>query len=114
MTQDTHNLRLQRAQEVDDVLLFLSRERIEPLDDLIRFTSLASVSFDRLHEIRCSSVVEEKETLSHPQRGAVRNSSAPAPPCVIPSDSPFPMLWTRRSEYILTVFPLSAALGTVD
>src|SRR6266567_3664470 len=33
-----------------------------------------------------------------PQSGAVRNSSGPAPPCVMTSARPLPMWWTRRSE----------------
>src|SRR5713101_218508 len=49
-----------------------------------------------------------------PQSGAVRNSLGPAPPCVIPSASPLPMWWTRRSEKRFTVWLESAALGFVE
>src|SRR5712692_3643293 len=49
-----------------------------------------------------------------PQSGAVRNSSGPAAPWVMPSARPLPMWWTRRSEYRLTGWFDSAALGDVD
>src|ERR1022692_507444 len=49
-----------------------------------------------------------------PQSGAVRNSSGPAPPCVMPSARPFPMWWTRRSEKRFAVWLESAALGLVE
>src|ERR1700758_538393 len=49
-----------------------------------------------------------------PQSGAVRNSSGPAPPCVMPSARPLPMWWTRRSEKRFTVWLESAALGLVE
>src|SRR5580704_12902765 len=49
-----------------------------------------------------------------PQRGAVRNSSGPAPPCVIPSASPLPMWCTSRSEKRFAVCLESAALGLVE
>src|SRR5262249_47369311 len=46
--------------------------------------------------------------------GAVRNSSGPALPCVIPSASPRPMWWTRRSENRFAVWFDRAALGQVE
>src|ERR1017187_4983110 len=49
-----------------------------------------------------------------PQSGVVRNSSGPAPPCVMPSARPFPMRWTRRSEKRFAVWLESAALGLVE
>src|SRR5260370_24734976 len=49
-----------------------------------------------------------------PQSGAVRNSSGPAPPCVMPSARPLPMWWTRMSEHRFTVWLESAALGFVE
>src|SRR3984893_16455700 len=49
-----------------------------------------------------------------PQSGADRNSSGPAPPCVMPSARPLPMWWTRRSEKRFTVWLESAALGLVE
>src|ERR1700722_4681603 len=49
-----------------------------------------------------------------PQRGADRNSSGPAPPCVMPSARPLPMWWTSRSEKRFTGWLESAALGLVE
>src|SRR5215472_3008879 len=49
-----------------------------------------------------------------PQRGAVRNSSGPAAPCVMPSASPLPMWWTRRSDQRRAVWFDKAMLGTVE
>src|ERR1700687_6509629 len=49
-----------------------------------------------------------------PQRGAVRNSSGPAAPCVMPSARSLPMWWTRRSDQRFTVWLESAALGLVE
>ena len=48
-----------------------------------------------------------------PQSGAVRNSSGPAEPCVMPSLRPLPMWWRRRSEKRFTVWLERAALGVV-
>lgn len=41
--------RLERAQEVDDVLPLLSLQPIEMVDDLIGLAILALVGFDSLH-----------------------------------------------------------------
>src|ERR1700675_5132837 len=49
-----------------------------------------------------------------PHRGAVRISSGPAPPYVMPSARPLPMWWTRRSEKRFTGRLESAALGLVE
>src|ERR1700730_15169214 len=49
-----------------------------------------------------------------PQSGAVRNSSGPAPHCVMPSARSLPMWWTRTSEKRFTVLLESAALGFVE
>src|SRR6516225_9263958 len=49
-----------------------------------------------------------------PQRGAVRNSSGPAAPCVMPSARLLPMWWTRRSDQRCAVWFDRAALGTVE
>src|SRR5262249_17352962 len=49
-----------------------------------------------------------------PQSGAVRNSSGPAPPCIMPSARPIPIWWTRISEKRFTVWLESAALGIVE
>ena len=82
MPQEIHYLRLQRAQEVDNVLLFLGREPVETFDDLIRLTSLAPVRFDCLHEIRRTTVVKEKDPLSHaPERGGSKLIRSRTPLC---------------------------------
>src|SRR6202521_371084 len=49
-----------------------------------------------------------------PQSGAVRNSSGPAPPCVMPSARTLPMWWTRRSEKRFTGWLDSGPLGLFD
>src|SRR5438270_3403895 len=49
-----------------------------------------------------------------PQSGAVRNSSGPAAPCVMPSARPLPMWWTSRSDQRCAVWFERAALGTVE
>src|ERR1700730_15648376 len=46
-----------------------------------------------------------------PHKGAVRNSSGPAAPCVTWSESLSPMWWTARSEKRLACCWLSAAMG---
>src|SRR5258707_15116628 len=48
-----------------------------------------------------------------PESGAVRNSSGPAEPCVMPSLRPLPLWWRRRSEKRFTVWLESAVLGVV-
>src|SRR5580704_14427839 len=49
-----------------------------------------------------------------PQRGADRNSSGPAPPCVMPTARSLPIWWTSRSEKRFTGWLESAALGLVE
>ena len=62
-------LELQGSQEVDDVLLFLSFEPIEALDD---FTGLAAVTFmslDGFHQARRTSIMKEEDPLANtPER----------------------------------------------
>jgi len=55
---------LERTQEIDDFLLFLSSKRIEMLNYFVCLAALAPVISDSLHEIRRSSVVEEEDALS--------------------------------------------------
>src|SRR2546428_1706000 len=55
--------RLERPQEADDVLLFPSFQPVETVDDLIGLATAAAVSFDRLHQIACPSIMEEKDAL---------------------------------------------------
>src|SRR5450755_612348 len=69
---------------------------------------MASTKFDVLPSWR------KKTRCPTPHSGAVRNSSGPAPPCVMPSARSLPMWWTRRSEKRFTVCLESAALGLVE
>src|SRR6266849_1997787 len=55
--------RLERPQEVDDVLPLPSGQPIETVDDLVCLASVAPVGFDSLHQIACPSVMEEKDAL---------------------------------------------------
>src|SRR6202158_6330898 len=71
----------------------------------------ASIAFTRLL-VRPSW--RKKTRCPIPQSGAVRNSSGPAEPCVMPSARSLPMWWTRRSEKRFTVWLESAALGLVE
>src|SRR5207249_10454189 len=58
--------------------------------------------------------MEEEDALPDaPERGRAE-LAGPAPPCVMPSARPLPMLWTRRSEKRFTGRLDSAALGFVD
>src|SRR5882762_1206827 len=67
---------LQRAQEIEDVLLLaLPQEEVEVLDDLVRFRrviveqSPTLMSIDRFQQVGRPSVVQEKNPLSQaPQR----------------------------------------------
>src|ERR1700730_16151774 len=57
---------------------------------------------------------KKKTRCPTPQSGAVRNSSGPEPPWVMPSARPLPMWWTRTSEKRFAVWFESAALGFVE
>src|SRR5712692_5271652 len=62
---------LQRSQEVEDILLLLSRERIEGCDRPISFRARTGVCQDRLQQIRSPSVMQEEDPLSQsPKRTA--------------------------------------------
>jgi hypothetical protein len=82
----------QRTQELQKVLLVRRPKCIELTDNRGGFPSVGP---NRLHKIICSSVVKKKIRLPRPHNGAVRNSSSPAKPCVIPSARPEPI---ARSE----------------
>jgi len=61
--------RLERPQEVDDVLLLPSVQLIETVDDLTCLAIAALVSFDSLHQIACPPVMKEKYSLPNaPER----------------------------------------------
>src|SRR6266436_4087447 len=82
-------------------------------------TLFASLLRLRWASIACTRLLvrpswRKKTRCPTPQSGAVRNSSGPAPPCVMPSARPLPMWWTRRSEKRFTVWLESAALGFVE
>lgn len=62
--------RLERPQEVDDVLLLLSVQLIEAFDNLIRLALAAPVSFDCLQKIACPPIMKEENPLPDtPERG---------------------------------------------
>jgi hypothetical protein len=55
---------LERTQEVEDVLPLPSLQSVEIVDDFKCLAAGALVGFDSLHQISCSSVMEEKDALS--------------------------------------------------
>ena len=55
---------LKGPQEINDLLLLLSFQLIEMLDDLIRLAALASVISNRLHQVGRPSVMQEEGPLS--------------------------------------------------
>src|SRR5258707_13963529 len=55
--------RLERAQEVDDILLLFGAEPVETSDDLIRLTAAATVCFDSRDEVGCPTVTEKENAL---------------------------------------------------
>ena len=55
--------RLQRPQEVDNVLLLSNVQLFETVDDLICLALAALVSLDSLHQIACPPVMEKKNAL---------------------------------------------------
>lgn len=60
---------LERAQEIDDVLLLRNARPVETLDDRACLAATAIVSLNRLDQIRRSSVVQEEDALPNaPQR----------------------------------------------
>ena len=63
--------RLERPQEVDEVLLILSAQVIETVDDLVRLAARAFMELDSLHQVARASVVEEKDALPNtPERSS--------------------------------------------
>ena len=61
-------LRLERSQEVDEVLLIPSPQLIESVDDLVSLATAASVELDSLHQVGCPSIVQEKDALPDPPK----------------------------------------------
>src|SRR5579863_3626094 len=61
---------LKRTQEVDDVLLIFRRQRIETVDDSIGLggaiaaVPVAEVILHRLDDVRCSTVMQEEDSLT--------------------------------------------------
>src|SRR5258708_30520795 len=81
---------LERAQEVDDVLLLLSGELIETLHDFICLAIAAPVGLDSLHQIASPSVVEEKDALPDTPSRAGRKPTGASPPCLVATPKPPP------------------------
>jgi len=71
---------LQGPQEIDDLLLLLSFQFIEAVDDHVGFAAFALVSLDGFNQIRRASIMKEEHALPHaPERSGsklVRTSSA--------------------------------------
>ena len=62
--------RLERPQEVDDVLLLLRVQPVEMVDDFVRLALAALMIFDGLQQIVCPPVMHEKDPLPYaPERG---------------------------------------------
>src|SRR5437660_1165218 len=62
-------LGLQRAQEVEDVLLLRGRQLVEFVDHCVRFGAVALMRLDRLQQIVGPAVMQEVDALSDaPQR----------------------------------------------
>src|SRR5215472_11635729 len=60
---------LQGPQEIDDLLLLLSFQFIEAVDDHVGFAAFALVSLDGFNQIRRASIMEEEHALPHaPER----------------------------------------------
>ena len=62
--------RLERAQEVDNLLLLLGLQPLEVLDDLIGLAAVAFVLFDRFYQVIRPSVVQEEDALSYSPEGS--------------------------------------------
>ena len=64
-------MRLERSQEVDDILLLLGGQPIKALNDSIGLATGTQVLFDGLHQAACPSVMKEKDALPNaPERGS--------------------------------------------
>ena len=61
---------LERAQEIDDVLLLLSGQPIEMFDDLICFAAMALVISDGFHQVGGASIMEKEDALSDAPEGS--------------------------------------------
>ena len=62
--------RLERPQEIDNVLLLLSAQSIEMLDDFICLAALALVRSDGFDQVVNPAVMEEEGTLSYAPEGS--------------------------------------------
>ncbi len=94
--------RLQRTQEIQQILLLPIGEPVELRDHCVRLAAVAGVRLNRIQEAairRCRApVVHEVVALPHsPQRRGAK-FIGPAAPCEILSARPLPMLCTSRSE----------------
>src|SRR5262245_44825335 len=66
---------LQRAQEVQQILLPLLGEVVEVRDHAVRLRALACMRLDGAYEVRRPAVVQEEDPLTHaPQRRAAEFS----------------------------------------
>jgi hypothetical protein len=61
---------LERPQEIDNFLLFLSAQLIETFDDLICLAATAPVSSDGVYQVGGPSVMEEEDTLTDAPEGS--------------------------------------------
>ena len=61
--------RLERAQEINDLLLLLRAQLIESIDDFIGFAVLALVRLDGLHQVGSTPVMKKEDPLAYaPER----------------------------------------------
>src|SRR5271167_11881 len=60
----------ERPQEIDDLLLFLSAQPVEIVDDLIGLAASAAVSSDGVYQVGRPPVMEEEDALSHAPEGS--------------------------------------------
>lgn len=71
--------RLQRTQEVQDILLLAGTEICEVLHDRIGFAALTGVSLDGLDEISRAAIMQQKDPLSEaPKRRSTELIAASA------------------------------------
>ena len=99
--------RLQRAQEIEQVLLLALRQAVKDSDDAVGFRALAGVGFDGLEQVGSSSVVQEEDSLAESPQGrgaefvracgALRNSVGQSRPMLCTSKSENKFAWTLLS-----------------
>ena len=61
---------LERPQEIDDLLLLLSAQLVEPFDDFISLAATAPVGPDSFYQVGGPSVMEKEDTLSNAPEGS--------------------------------------------